>query len=143
MKLRVDYVSNSSSASFIVRGSDAAKTFYDDFGEFLGKCDAMGETMRVSVKVDDDCWDCIDIDKFASSIVDGNRKWEDVKSIYFSCDDYDSTGIMYLQSLYMYFEKLGFNPDDSDSERGFRLDSRNNNMILKLMKKIGELNHED
>lgn len=45
---------------------------------------------------------------------------------------------MYLQSLYMYFEKLGFNPDDSDSKWGFRLDSRHNSMIFKLMKKIGE-----
>lgn len=144
MKLRVDYVSNSSSASFVVNGYDSAKAFYDDFGEFLNEYEVMGESMRVRVMLSDsnDDWDYVDLGVFVDSVKSGERKWEDVELIDFDCDDYDTQGCTYLQLLYTYFEKLGFKPNDDDSEMGFRSEPENN-MMVKLMKRIGELSNED
>lgn len=143
MKIRTDYVSNSSSCSFVVKGSDSAKTFYDDFGEFLNEYEVMGESMRVKVMLSDanDDWDYVDLDAFVESVKSGDRKWEDVKLIDFDCDDYDTQGCTYLQLLYTYFEKLGFNPNDDDSEMSFRSEQENS-MMVKLMKRIGELSNE-
>lgn len=144
MKIRSDYVSNSSSASFVVNGFEPAKAFYDDFGEFLNQYEVMGESMRVKVRISDakDDWDYVDLLDFVREIDDGKRKWEDIEVIDFYCDDYDSTGCTYLRLLYAYFEKLGFNPNDDDSEMGFRDESGSDNMMFKLMKRIGELSHE-
>lgn len=122
MKLRHDYVSNSSSSSFIVRDSNAVKMFYYDFKESMMEYEPMGETMCVRIKTKEhaNSYDDMDYDDFVKSIEDGSLKFEDVEYIYFDCDDYDATGMMYLNFLYKYFEKFGFHPDDSDSERDFR-----------------------
>ena len=130
MKIRTDYVSNSSSSSFIVRDSNAVKMFYDDFKESMKEYEPMGETMSVIIQTKEHAksYDDMYYDDFAKSIEDGSLKFEDVEYIYFDCDDWDATGMMYLNFLYKYFEKFGFHPDDSDSERDFR--SRVNDTFL-------------
>ena len=77
----------------------------------------------------------MDYDDFVKSIEDGSLKFEDVEYIYFDCDDWDATGMMYLNFLYRYFEKFGFNPDDSDSERDFR-SRRDYNFLLKILDRL-------
>lgn len=130
MKIRTDYVSNSSSSSFIVRDSNAVKMFYEDFKESMNEYEPMGETMCVRIKTKEhaNSYDSMNYDDFVKSIEDGSLKFEDVEYIYFDCDDWDATGMMYLNFLYKYFEKFGFHPDDSDSERDFR--SRVNDTFL-------------
>ena len=130
MKIRTDYVSNSSSSSFIVRDSNAVKMFYEDFKESMKEYEPMGETMCVRIKTKEhaNSYDSMNYDDFVKSIEDGSLKFEDVEYICFDCDEWDATGMIYLNFLYKYFEKFGFHPDDSDSERNFR--SRVNDTFL-------------
>lgn len=137
MKVRHDYVSNSSSSSFIVRDSNAVKMFYYDFKESMMEYEPMGETMCVRIKTKEhaNSYDSMYYDDFANSIEDGSLKFEDVESICFDCEEWDATGMMYLNFLYKYFEKFGFNPDDSDSERDFR-SSVNDTFLGKLLDRL-------
>ena len=106
MKIRNDYVSNSSSSSFIVRDSNAVKMFYNDFKESMKEYEPMGETMSVIIQTKEHVksYDDMDYDDFAKSIEDGSLKFEDVEYIYFDCDDWDATGMMYLNFLYKYLD---------------------------------------
>lgn len=143
MKIRSDYVSNSSSSSFIVRDSNAVKMFYEDFKEFMNEYEPMGETMRIRIqtKEQSDSYDSMQYDDFAKSIEDGSLKFEDVNYIDFDCEDWDATGMMYLNFLYKYFEKFGFHPDESDSEHDFR--SRgNDNFLLKILDRLQPKNED-
>lgn len=136
MKIRSDYVSNSSSSSFIVPSCEAAKKFYEDFNEYLNEYEPMGESMRVSVhKIGDDKWNMQDLNDYVKSdeYVNSNGKFDNIDFIWFDCDDYDSTGTMFLNLLYRYFEKNGFKPDDSESENEFRT-TGSSTMLMKLFK---------
>ena len=121
MKIRTDYVSNSSSSSFIVRDSNAVKMFYDDFKESMKEYEPMGETMSVIIQTKEHVksYDDMDYDDFAKSIEDGSLKFEDVEYIYFDCDDWDATGMMYLNFLNKKKEKFRLHQNDSETERDF------------------------
>lgn len=139
MKIRSDYVSNSSSSSFVVseRPVEAARMFLDDFSEFLEGAwnDPLGETFKIGYKKPGDEWfDYCSPDGFCWGVERGNMKLKgeeyddegevielpNITDLSFECDDYDNTAMMYLRFLYKYFEKFGFKPDDTNSEQEFR-----------------------
>lgn len=153
MKIRNDYVSNSSSSSFVVEtnASDAAKMFISDFGEFLKDAwnDPLGETMHIGYKLKSKKSDWFDYSSpnvfcFAVEMKDKDDNedeeqekidLDDIEEIQFECDDYDNAAMMYLRFLYKYFEKLGFKPDDSNSEQDFRKEG-DSCLLGKLLDRI-------
>ena len=139
MKIREDYVSNSSSSSFIIKkdASKAAKMFLGDFGDCIyGAYDPLGETMKVGVRTvgdsgDDWSADWYSPEKFCEVYIQGEydgdtdthadpKNSNDITEISFECDDWDNASMGNLAFLYKYFEKFGFDPDDSGSEHDFK-----------------------
>ena len=146
MKTRSDFVSNSSSSSFVVKTNvqDAVKMFLDDFGKSIIEngsygCCSLGESFNVGFKkADDEGWFTwlAPYDFVMALSKNGNDsnvtyddgyedsrpdiKLEDISELSFECDDYDNASMASLALLYKYFSVFGFSPDDSETEKDFK-----------------------
>ena len=140
MKIRSDYVSNSSSSSFMIKknADSAFKMFCDDFADFLLDNYMPSEitdhiSINIKTKADLDSWNYTSFEEFMESVKDGKMSFSDIANFGFTCDDWDSTGNMYLSFLMQYFKKFGFEPDTSESERDFtEVDSFFTRILNKL-----------
>lgn len=140
MKIRSDYVSNSSSSSFMIekKADEAFKMFCDDFADFLLDNYMPSEitdhiSINIKTKEDLDSWNYMSFEEFMESVKDGKMSFSDIANFGFTCDDWDSTGNMYLTFLMQYFEKFGFEPDTRESEhRLTEIDSFLTRILNKL-----------
>ena len=154
MKVRTDYVSNSSSSSFVINkdADKATKMFLDDFGQYLSNCygaDSLGETFHVGVieRGSENEWhEWMYPEDFGETYIQGKYDWEtdthadpkkveDIVSLSFDCDDWDRIGMMYLVFLYKYFKKFGFEPDARDSEQTFPPEE-NDSFLGKILDRL-------
>ena len=148
MKTRNDFVSNSSSCSFVIKenAAQAAKMFLEDFAGFLHESyDPMGDTMNIGFKLasePEDAW-CTwqSPSQFVCSFTGGSTEDDiegydpsSIDELSFECDDYDSSSVSYLVLLHKYFSKFGFKPDASESEKDF-LDGEDS-FLGKIFKRL-------
>ena len=148
MKTRNDFVSNSSSCSFVIKdnAAQAAKMFLEDFGGYLNSgWNTMGDSMNIGFKLDsetEDAW-CTwqSPSQFVRSFSGGSpeddiegRDPSRIDELSFECDDYDSSSVSYLMLLHKYFSKFGFKPDASESEKDF-LDGEDS-FLGKIFKRL-------
>ena len=153
MKTRNDFVSNSSSCSFVIRdnAAQAAKMFLEDFGGYLNsRWNIMGDSMNIGFKLasePEDAWlTWQSPSQFVCSFSGGSTEDgiegcdpSSIDELSFECDDYDSSSMSYLVLLHNYFSKFGFKPDASKSEKDF-LDGEDSflNKIFKRLESEGK-----
>lgn len=144
MKTRIDFVSNSSSCSFII---EDIKMFYDKMVELFGEDVDMfttdffnGISMQIQVSSNDrnfleslDGVDSSNIYSWNDACVASNVPFASIKAfvsllapkatIAFECDDYDQDAVTNLSILKKACDKLGIKVDSSSSERDLMFDT--------------------
>lgn len=156
MKTRADFVSNSSSCSFVIRdvkGALAAiKTLGTD-GFVPSELDDL--TLRIYAKrsvlcdfimsldkpleYDDFSQHLDDIDSydFSLSMLESipDNLLQKIDYVYLRCDDYEHEKVLYLSVLYMFLKNEKVDVDAIDSERPLMFQDCDDSFLGKLMKR--------
>lgn len=153
MKTRNDFVSNSSSCSFVINDISALvevlrTVFHDvdipydfdnditcyvythknEWANTFEKITGQKPDYTPSYAENDICWmDAIHTDFI--NVAKSPENLENAEQIVFQCEDYGS-GPIYLKMLYEFFERMRLNPDAADSENEFLTPEENFFRIL-------------
>lgn len=169
MKFRTDFVSNSSSCSFVVSDVISLMKLLAPIGEMPY---AVEDKLHIQICCKDKDYDQLyeiiygekspsyynydrtprDPDELAIfDIRDYNTfisRWSEVpdsiksgvKNFYISCDDYEIIAVSVINSIYELCDVAGLNPDDSYSEIQFRTSKTDQqNFLINLGSKIQQL----
>lgn len=140
MKTRIDFVSNSSSCSFIVNDplkfKDAlaklgSKDGYDlHMLEVRAECSPEDKKTLEDQDIISDAWKYDGICRFSTSIESllalDEEHFKLVKTIELECDDYETGNLFMLSVLKRALENMGVSVDSSNSEHPLMLEDEDN-----------------
>ena len=157
MKTRTDFVSNSSSCSFVI--NDIKKTVQclksiNGDGYIPSELDELDLRIYAKRSVLKELLDALDrepsyYDNFTRDLdIEDSYDFtlsqlenipdellQKISSIYITCDDYEQDKVMYLSMLYMFLKNEGVDVDCSDSERDLMFQEGDTSFLGKLLKK--------
>ena len=157
MKTRTDFVSNSSSCSFVI--NDIKKTVQclksiNGDGYIPSEFDELNLRIYAKRSVLKELLDALDqepsyYDNFTRDLdIEDSYDFtlsqlenipdellQKISSIYITCDDYEQDKVMYLSVLYMFLKNEGVDVDCSDSERDLMFQEGDTSFLGKLLKK--------
>lgn len=157
MKTRTDFVSNSSSCSFVIKDVKNALTAIKSLGTdgFIPyELDDIDLHVYAKRSVIKELFDILE--RTPSHYDDFNHNLDDEDSygfnlsalesipdsimqkidyIYLQCDDYEQTKVLYLSVLYMFLKNEGVDVDCSDSEHELMFQDGDTSFLGKMLKK--------
>lgn len=143
MKTREDFVSNSSSCSFVIKKpvgcvralAKKLKMTVDDIVADLNSSDSQSlADMSVYIFKDDDSFDSKSM-RFYEFMRDyQDYQFGEQSIVEFMCDDYEEDRKQMLRLLYNAFQKCGYEVDEEDSEHEFLYENENSKVITNLMR---------
>lgn len=157
MKTRTDFVSNSSSCSFVI--NDVKKTVaclksINGDGYIPSELDELDLRIYAKRSVLKELLDALDREPSYYDNFTGDLDIEDsydftlsqlenipdellqkISSIYITCDDYEQDKVMYLSVLYMFLKNEGVDVDCNDSEQELMFQEGDTSFLGKLLKK--------
>lgn len=149
MKIRNDYVSNSSSCSFVINDPIAFKNkalewsrncaYELDHLTMYAMCKS-GDKSFFQRTWEDDGWDYDGTCRFSINVDDfmslDDETLEKIVSIEFMCDDYDQGNVFLLSVLKKALENSGIPVDSSDSEHSLLLEDDSDSSSHEFMANI-------
>lgn len=165
MKTRADFVSNSSSCSFVIRDVKSALAAIKSLGtdgfvprdidDLILRIYAKRRVIRDLIIMldkpgrddfswrpdDDDCYD-VSLCEFAS-IPDNllqDSFLQKIDCIYLTCEDYEQEKFLYISVLYAFLKNEKVDVDASDSERPLMFQCNDDSFLSQLMRRAFKIN---
>lgn len=161
MKTRADFVSNSSSCSFVIRDVKGALAVIKTLGtdgfvpselddlilRIYAKRSVLRDfitTLDKPLEYDDFSQHLDDVDSydFSLSMLESipDNLLQKIDYVYLTCDDYEQEKVLYLSVLYMFLKNEKVDVDAIDSERPLMFQDNDDSFLGQLMRRAFKSN---